>query len=369
MTKLMKKIMFICGLICLGVMLVACVTTPVLTGDAEPNTPAQSEPQNTPTGNTKLPEPEPIVGTLQASQNPDGVHLACIEWGANIISITKDGEQLISGEDNWYYKLEEKATEIAGNMQMNLYSLAGMYDDAHKERLNKATYGSLSEYCTADGEIDWIALGGDWQPFPCTVEYKRYTTEDQPQNKEWTAHFKKLLADSIPDTPVIITEAWFFDLDGDGKNETIVNASNAVKPEEGTKSNPPNKNQTGVYTLCTFFSESLGIVDLDNNLRHVEREFSGNSTHAAYTEPAGEGYYENSVTAIQYGENGELIRSPIFNTGEYGAPPRSFPIICDTDGDGTAELITFRQEVYGPLKVYNLQDGELVFCYTIAVSA
>jgi len=110
-------------------------------------------------------------------------------------------------------------------------------------------------------------------------------------------------------------------------------------------------------------------VDLNSDSWPVEHDFSEEDIHASYTEPINEKYYETFVTAIQYGENGEYIKSPIFNKGEYGSPPQSYPIIADIDGDGQVELLRFRTQVYGPLNVYGVQNGELTLLYSITISA
>lgn len=101
---------------------------------------------------------------------------------------------MIPSGHSWYFELEKKAREIAGDIEMNLYSLDGMYKAAPQEPLRKTTDSNLSASCTADRVIDWLAIGGDWQPFPCSISYKKYTLEDQLPNKDWSVHFAKLLA-------------------------------------------------------------------------------------------------------------------------------------------------------------------------------
>lgn len=306
--------------------------------------------------------------SLLVGQIPGGIHLACLEWGTNVISLTKDEKQLISGH-NWYSEFEKIAREIALDVEMNLYDMDGMYAKIPQEPIRKVPYANLSEHSTADGVIDWIAIGGDWQPFPCVVSYEKYTLENQPQNEAWLEHFTGMLSEDISDTPIVITEAWFLDLDGDGKNEAFVNARNTVPSENHAAAKPPSKTQTGVYSFCVLFSDSLGAVNLDSNSWFIEYDFSKEGISASYTEPVGENYYYNDVTAIQYGENGEYMISPIFNKGPHEPPPRSYPIVSDIDGDGKAELLCFRQQVYGPVSVYAAEDGKLVFRYGVYTSA
>lgn len=215
------------------------------------------------------------TGAPQNRQIPDGIHLACLEWGTNVISLTRDGEQLISGH-NWYSEFEKMAKEIALDVEMNLYDMDGMYLNTLQEPIQRVLYADLSEYSTPDGVMDWIAIGGDWQPFPCTVRYEKYTLESQPQNEVWTDHFAGMLTEDISDTPVIITEAWFFDLDKDGRNEAYVNAYNALPTEKDAGANPPPAEKTGLYSFSTLFSETLGTVDLNSDSWPVEHDFSEN---------------------------------------------------------------------------------------------
>lgn len=317
------------------------------------------EPESATCSTTEAPPDRQIFG---------GIHLACLDWTAVVVSLTKEGEQLISGH-NWHTEFAKMAKEIALDVEMSVYAMDDMYTDTSQEPIQKVCYANLSEYSTLDGVIDWIAIGGDWQPFPCKVRYERYTLENQPQNEVWTEHFAGMLTEDISHTPVVITEAWFFDLDGDGRKEAFVNAGNAIPTETDAGANPPPAEKTGLYSFSTLFSESLGTVDLNSDSWPVEHNFSEEAIHASYTEPINEKYFENFVAAIQYGGNGEYIKSPIFNKGEYGPPPRSYPIVADIDGDGQAELLRFRTQIYGPLNVYGLQEGELVLRYAITVSA
>lgn len=386
MKNTFKTVLILILVVYLCMALAACAAGPVPAPPAPTARTAPAQQPNAPSGDSELvvpgePAKEPITepggalttrpasGFPAEAKIPGGVYLTCLDWSTTVVSLTKDGEQLIPGGHSWYFDLEKKAREVAGETEMNIYALDGMYKNAPQEPLHKVPFSNLSAYQTRDGVIDWIAVGGDWQPFPCIVSFQKYSLEDQPPNQEWTDHFAKLLKERIPDTPVIITEAWFFDLDGDGKNEAFVNAGNALPTEKGAGANPPPGKQTGVYSLCALFSQSLGIVDLDSNISAVNQDFTGKDVHAAYAEPVGEKYYETFVSAIQYGENGEYIQSPIFNIGEYEPPPRSYPIVCDIDGDGSAELLRFREMIYGPLNVYSAQGGKLTLRYSIAVSA
>lgn len=325
-----------------------------------------TKPKNTPTNNTKTPRPT----TTMENKIPDGVHFAGLEWGNTmVISLTKDGEQLISGENNWYFDIDKMAEIVNQNAKATLYSLDNMYDSNKNNSMKTTIYGNLASNCTVDFKIDWLAISGDWNPFPVKVKHQSYSIENQPQNEEWVSHFSALLKKSFPGTPVIITDVWIFDIDGDGKDEALVQANNTIISQDDTVPNPPASDKTCVYSFSTLFSKSLGVIELQNEgLSKVAREFSDDISNA-YTKPTGTEYYEQFVTAIQHDENGRLIRCPIFNIGEYGAPPRSYPIVCDIDGDGRAELMMMREEVYGPLTIYGLQNGKLVFRYSIAISA
>lgn len=361
MKKSINKLIRVIAVISLSIMLAACSTVP--TQNSLP------EQQNVQTDEQEqLPVYVSPAEAIPEQINPPGIHLASIEWNT-VVSITRDGNQVIPEDYHRYNELEEKAKRIVGNPEMNLYAFDSTYKTNSQEPLYKTTFSNLSQYRTPDGVIDWIALSGDWDPFPCVVSYRKYSLEEQQKTKEWASHFKNLLVESIPDTPVIITEAWFFDLDGDGKKEAFVNAGNTLKTEKDAKASQPQGDKTGVYSFSALFSESLGIIDLDKRLWLVEHDFTNENITASYTEPVDKKYYENYVTAIQFGENGEYIKSPIYNLGEYDYPPRSFPIVVDIDGDSRAELLSFRQQIYGPIQVYQVKENKLNLNYTIAIGA
>ena len=125
------------------------------------------------------------------------------------ISCIKDGRQILTGDGGRHSDVESRLVNFPKADELYIYSAVDMY-----------TQGSATPFDTPPrtdtflskipGDI--IAISGRWDPFIAKIRYIRYTPDDQPQSEIWYSYFKEKIHAVSEHTPVIITEAWFFDL-------------------------------------------------------------------------------------------------------------------------------------------------------------
>lgn len=307
--------------------------------------------------------PKKNIPETPEGKNTSNYTTAYIRYGKSYlpVSYVKDGKEVLKGDGGWYSDVKSLLPDDFDVSKAQIYSTRNMYVEGTKTPYDIP----LQTGVIHPGNIsDSIATNGVWEPFPVKVRYERYTLENQPKNETWLNYFGFKIHEVSPNTPVIITEAWFFDLNGDGIEEAFVNANNTFYSTEDNTPNPPAAKVSAVYAFSAVFLDSFNPIDIASNISEVQYNPLNDQKQIFYSYQISEESPDRSmhfITAIQYDANGDLITSPIFNSGEYDRPPEQQIIISDIDGDKQAELITMGHIIYAPIIVYRMNnDGTLV---------
>ena len=210
-----------------------------------------------------------------------------------------------------------------------------------------------------------VASNGDWEFFPVKMRYEAYTPENQPENPQWLAYFSGLLLEESPQTPIIITEAWFFDWAGDGNESAVVSAGNTLRHEgkhwDIPAPKPPPTDGTVLYELSALFTAGNPPVPLSYTwFGHPHRQpLDDQDITEGYLPPREEAdiQYGCYDIAIQWDAAGALMRCPVYKCSEGWNPERIAVLVCDIDGDGAAELLTLQTAPYAPIVIHKLMGG------------
>jgi hypothetical protein len=191
------------------------------------------------------------------------------------VSHMVDGkQQLLNDESEWYFDVEERTGLIYDLNKAGNTDKAGIMDKAVIHDTRKMYAGSeqnphddpLARGAWLDflsGELgDEIAISGNWEPFVVKVRYECYSLHTQPNNQAWKDYFDARIKEVSATTPLIIKNAWFFDIDSDGREESVVNANNTVYEEE-LEMSPPVLENTAVYTFTAYFGGDGTVIELD----------------------------------------------------------------------------------------------------------
>ena len=221
--------------------------------------------------------------------------------------------------------------------------------------------------CEAHFPFRSISSNGVWDFFPVNIRYENYTLDTQPDQAEWSAYFRSI--GSIPeDIPVIFTDAWFFDWSNNGVDWVFVAASNVIDhnpPKENAPPNPPPPGDVGYYILSALFVEGKTPMLSDALCWAISSEPLNENTYAAYLpsiDGAGPAYVVD-YSLIQFDSQGEFIECPVYNSVnqlayQENGNGKGYVLLCDIDGDGMAELLYYLRNIYSPIRVYKLLDGE-----------
>lgn len=274
------------------------------------------------------------------------------------VSRVVDGkQQLLNKEPEWYMEIQKrlgadyKPNEAVTLDTRKMYtgSEQNPYDNSPSER--SWLYNPLG---------DAIAISGGWEPFGIKVRYMCYSLQSQPDNQDWKNYFNAKIEEVSSVTPLIIKNAWLFDIDGDGKEESIVNASNTVSAS-GLEQSPPAKKDTAIYTLTAYFNSDGTAIDMGGRVSasvSSEPVNTQNNIYESYTfDQNSPEFTEQFIAAYQYDMNGNIAVCPIFNYGEYDRLPEKSIILADIDGDGRAELLTMFPSIYAPITVYHFDEN------------
>jgi hypothetical protein len=290
------------------------------------------------------------------------------------VSHMVDGkQQLLNDESEWYFDVEERTGLIYDLNKAGNTDKAGIMDKAVIHDTRKMYAGSeqnphddpLARGAWLDflsGELgDEIAISGNWEPFVVKVRYECYSLHTQPNNQAWKDYFDARIKEVSATTPLIIKNAWFFDIDSDGREESVVNANNTVYEEE-LEMSPPVLENTAVYTFTAYFGGDGTVIELDGYAATDEVALEPISDQSDVTvsymvDENYQGYFEQYVAAYQYDINGGLMLCPVFDRAEYDRWPEKYIILADIDGDGKAELLTMRNVIYAAVTVYHFDEN------------
>lgn len=277
------------------------------------------------------------------------------------ISIIKDGQPALTGDNEfWYFDVDKAANDLG---------VIGIGD---------ATQYYVGDMAPDGWPCDYIAVNG-WEPLVTPVNYLEYAMDNQPVNSDWYDYFNDILSGYLPegDTPVIYAESWQFDIDSDGKDDYIVNACNFynyTQEETATwnsrsglpEQNPPAMDNTLLYSCSALFWGDGTVTALSTDMFPFENtapvssgetDSSGGGVYYAYTVDVSSDPYTDCWTySYQYNNAGAVVACPIFCRGEFSTLARYRAVIADTDADGISEIITWGDTIYAPITVYTLSE-------------
>lgn len=272
------------------------------------------------------------------------------------LSVVKEGENMLSGTDWWYF---DAITE------------------AEKMGIPTAEEGVITDLENGES-CHRISVKG-WEAAAADMVHTVYTPENQPLYADWDEFIYTYIAMAYPEfrdiTPIIYTESWSFDLDGDGLEDHLVNTSNFCRLEEGgsTEPNPPAAENTLLYSFSTLFYGSgyatvlfADAFEFENGapVSGEEELMSSDAVFYSYRVDENSSPYTECYTfAWQYDGEGYVQRCPIYSTGEFDTLSRRVPAIFDADGDGETELVTWGSNVYSPINVYDVAPDGIVTLY------
>ena len=278
-----------------------------------------------------------------------------IEYGNRYlpVSLIVEGKQIFTGE-LWYDEADDIVVETGGPTSDDLpkHSISDMYK-AGSGRPSDGVIGLM---------VGRVAANAEWNLFPIQISYTRYSLENQPEDTAWVEYFTQAIGALSDSTPLIFTEAWRFDWNGDGVEDALVNVSNTLISYDDIEPKPPHADDTVIYTLSALFVSGLEPIAIMNSISSIEKDplDDEKGIHVSYTiSDVSPEWAEHYVSSIQYDEEGEFIQSPIFNSGEFGRAGEPGMLLCDIDGDGYCELLIVPSGIYAPVVVYKLVDGVL----------
>ncbi len=293
----------------------------------------------------------------------------------DVICAFKNNEPLATGMD----RDNLIPDKINTDPQLYLYNIQYPYISFPAKPSVSLSYSEIHgpEYTKAGYSWNfggWIAFTDDIYPFYFPVTHHAYTADAQPARADWKAAFTPMLEEkivydneySISDTPLIITDVWRFDLDGDGIDEELVRACNEVKIPMTDQEVKPASASTGFYDIMILFSTTLKTTIISKGRSYIGvTEDECGSYRYENIENRGSGTTDTSVW--QYDNARNLILCPCYKYGEYWFYNSPIPIVCDTDNDGKPELIVVESGDYWQVAVYKagLESGELLWCENI----
>jgi len=319
--------------------------------------------------------------TASQLEQLESIRLVMFQAGSDgqIICAFKDNEPIATGIFGDY----SVSQKIGTDPQFYLYNIQYPYISFPAKPSVSLSYSEIHgpEYAEAGYSWNfggWIAFTDDIYPFNFPVTHYAYTADAQPARADWKAAFIPLIEEkiaydkeySISDTPIIITDVWRFDLDGDGIDEELVRACNEAKIPMTDQETIPARDNTGIYNIMILFSATLKTTVLSYERTYIGKITEEELYSYQYKSIKGSGWGTGTTdTGVwQYDNEGNLILCPYYKYGEYGIYRAQIPIVCDADNDGKPELIVIKSpNEYWEVAVYKsgLEIGELLWCENI----
>ncbi len=322
------------------------------------------------------------------------------------VSVVTDGKQFLldalAKDVPWYfdvyqqlglpqdYRGEEllQPLRLPATAEVNVntwhnYDLDEMFSAGSAIPADIADDGWLSDYTLSDGSAMFgeVALSGDWEPFLTTVRFEAYTPERQPENLPCKEQIMAVLQDMAEqndaDVPPLLAKCgYYFDIDGDGREEALLNFGNLCNMQADAP-NPPATVNPLIYSLTVYVSGSGEVLLMDSFDFTVDREplrldtnDSSNDIYYSYLPPEqADDWYEQYCAAYQYDAAGGIAPSPIYNCGEFCPASEMHMVLADIDGDGQTEMLTCMQALYYPLAVYKFDGDNIVSQFAVITPA
>lgn len=196
-------------------------------------------------------------------------------------------------------------------------------------------------------------------PFIDYSKHIQYTPKDQEQLPAvYLDHIKKKLQSAgLEHTPVIISDIFYYDFDGDGKDEAIVIADNHPHFNDSNPIVQPEQlayyDGIGVYIVMTLFSQTMGTIDLQEYFIPLDDYFPLSPEDLSIKETV---LTEDAL--YLYHENNTILSTNI------GSDPPDWdyykaPIICDFNGDGLFDLGILADRMSRTLIIYLQENKQL----------
>ncbi len=272
------------------------------------------------------------------------------------VSHMKEGAQILSGDVGMCGFVNEYIGRTPSVENLKRHYIKDMYDDSGKTLFDESEY-SLSDL--------FICSNGDWDFFPTKVRYEKYTLQNQPDKPEWDEYFMSRIKEVSDVTPLIYTNAYFFDWNGDGIEDALVYACNTFDSNEDCEPNPPYYDKTATYNLSVLFLSGNIPFEIDGYVTdYVTKKPCDNDNRETYNESI-DHFDSHEKSAIQYDSEGNLMVCPIFIRGEYMVVEEDIVILSDIDGDGKTELIIIDVNEYSGINIYKLINGKPIKVFKI----
>lgn len=317
--------------------------------------------------------------------------------GKSLLEYEKESEsgQRWHGYDEINQQIEQYEKMISEDEKVEIYKLSaeGGVDEQEVDlRTLKNIQKKIGEIVNDANENigGSVAATKGFSPnFAAPVRHVEYTLEEQQEVPEAYRQFvrNKLNERGFENTPVIIPEIWYVDIDRDGLDEAIISSTNRLKcydnmdertykTEDGANLETVDTEQIaaqdglGEYDFFFLYSESFSPTflktdhftdELDGTVKVIEDQTLGQKvlvTKAVELEELN--YYAPLYFEAQ---NGQIEPFKVMTYSDYflGETMTSMqkPIILDWDGDGDYDLCIVVGSVYALFEVYIQEAGKL----------
>lgn len=210
------------------------------------------------------------------------------------LSFTVDGKQEIENGIYWYYEL---ADVYPDEWSDPFYT----YDLKNLELNGSKDYTKLDK-------SECFATNGDWPLFLNPVHTEFTQSNQNMVNKALVTFMEQQLAtNQMEGIPVVITDVWTCDMDGNGGEETLFKACNCTVEEEGAS-----------YCFLGYYG--------------------GESCQGLYSS---------------------------FRTDSNCNLEKLEPLVCDLNGDGNWSVLIYKKGEYQSLTTYDFSNGNFTKCYEV----
>lgn len=334
------------------------------------------------------------------------------------VSVVENGEQILAlpaekdeqnawyfDEKPWYFEVYRKLGLSDDFPGVNLPDplTGGHIDDWQYHELDEmfavnsanpaglTEEGWLTSYTWDEKSMfGGLALSGDWQPFITPVRFEEYAPDDQPENLPCRDKLLEILRDKaayvagnedidkVPVPPFLAKCAYYFDVDGDGREECLLNLGNLARYQTDAP-NPPADDNSLIYALTVYISGSGEVTVLDDRTGYtipakplyMDEENPENDIYYGYLPPEQptDLWWEQYDAAYFADAEGRITPSPIYICGEFSNAPELHLLLADIDGDGRAELLTSSTFIYYPLTVYDFDGDKIIRRFAMTTPA
>ena len=355
----MKRVQTVKGFLCFLCFLAGCSAQSAVAPDPEQAMPSPS------TVVQPTPPAVPRSATLSDATTYIGIHPDGTGGVSFVpVSYVSSGEQQLTGTHHVYSQFSEEFLGVLPEAQT--LPQTGFTDRSHP-----------------DSRFAAVASSGAWDLFPVQAVYTAYELDGQPDRTEWIDYFQAQLSAEGIDSPVVLVETWQFPWDG--AETAVVTASNGqltgdrdILYSDSPAGLPalPAKEETAVYLLSAIFRAGAEPVLLEKRICPIENTpITVNDLGVSYRPPE-EGSYQQYLSAIQWDKDGNLSPYPVFcdmngdgTLCDYQYRPDC--LVCDLDGNGTAELVVYKQgrsSLMCVCSVYQLIQRELCCTYAVVLN-